>query len=192
MQISLAKKGQMVTGLIGIVIVLIVIIAIAFPLISSSISTTAAGSTIANTVNVVISNTNGTLNSTGANIFINKYVNTNYTVFNNVSKINLSATVPSTDFVKLYINGTATTTNYIKAKVTNDSYPINDSKAEYKITATSNATAIKNITYYLLISPKTKTVTSTVKPSPITLTILGFILVFLALAALLVVTKFIR
>ena len=122
MQISLAKKGQMVTGLIGIVIVLIVIIAVAFPLISSSISTTAAGSTIANTVNVVISNTNGTLNSTGANIFINKYVNTNYTVFNNVSKVNLSATVPSTDFVKLYINGTATTTSYIKAKVTNDSH----------------------------------------------------------------------
>lgn len=192
MQISLAKKGQMVTGLIGIVIVLIVIIAIAFPLISSSISTTAAGSTIANTVNVVISNTNGTLNSTGANIFINKYVNTNYTVFNNVSKVNLSATVPSTDFVKLYVNGTATTTSYIKAQVTNDSYAINDSKAEYKITAASNATDIKNITYYLLISPKTKTVTSTVKPSPITLTILGFILVFLALAALLVVTKFMR
>lgn len=192
MQISLAKKGQMVTGLIGIVIVLIVIIAVAFPLISSSISTTAAGSTIANTVNVVISNTNGTLNSTGANIFINKYVNTNYTVFNNVSKVNLSATVPSTDFVKLYVNGTATTTSYIKAQVTNDSYAINDSKAEYKITAASNATGIKNITYYLLISPKTKTVTSTVKPSPITLTILGFILVFLALAALLVVTKFIR
>ena len=132
------------------------------------------------------------LQSTGANIFINKYVNTNYTVFNNVSKVNLSATVPSTDFVKLYINGTATTTSYIKAKVTNDSYAINDSKAEYKITAASNATGIKNITYYLLISPKTKTVTSTVKPSPITLTILGFILVFLALAALLVVTKFIR
>ena len=85
MQISLAKKGQMVTGLIGIVIVLIVIIAVAFPLISSSISTTAAGSTIANTVNVVISNTNGTLNSTGANIFINKYVNTNYTIFKSVS-----------------------------------------------------------------------------------------------------------
>ena len=31
MQITLAKKGQMVTGLIGIVIVLIVIIAIAVP-----------------------------------------------------------------------------------------------------------------------------------------------------------------
>ena len=185
------KQAQLSLGLIiSAIIVLIVIVAIAIPLISGSVNIAGAGSNVTSTVNVVLSNTNGTVNATGANVYIDNYVNTNYTIYNTVSKANFTANVPSTDYVKLLVNGVATTSNFKLGSVVNDSYPINDSKSSYKITAYSNASGIKNVTEYLLISPTTKTIVTTVKPNAMTMTVLDFIIVFLALAALVVGIKY--
>ena len=130
-----------------------IIVVVAF-LIMASFSTTITTTQSVNVSSVnSLSNSQGTLNSTGLNVYINKYVNTNVSGYKNETTANFTGTAPSTIFIKLYVNGVATTTAYQKASIINATYPVNASKTTiYKVTVASNDTAYKNVTYYLLLN----------------------------------------
>ena len=99
-----------------------------------------------------LNNAQGTANSTGLNTYINGYVNANVSGYKNDTTANFTGTAPSTVWIKLYVNGTATTTSYYKSKLINSSYKLTSGDYLYKLTVASNSTSYKNVTYYLKLN----------------------------------------
>lgn len=153
---ELSRKGQMdIRNLSGFAIALLlvgIVVVIAF-LILGSFSSTVNETQTTNTSSVTaLSNSQGAVNSTGLNDYINSYVNVNVSGYKNDTSANFTATAPSTIWIKVYINGTATTTAYQKAKVSNATYSLTAGKTLYKMTTASNDTAYKNVTEYLKLN----------------------------------------
>lgn len=184
------SKAQMTMGLGGIIAILvgiIIIVAVMLPVVSNLATPSNIGTSINNTRSTPI-NTAGTVNATGLNTYIQTYADANVTAFNTIKTANFTATAPATAWIKLYVNGKSTTANYIKAKIINNTYTINDSISSYKITVASNSTAYKNVTYYLILESKYY-VTSAPNSSTINL-LIYLIPLFIAILALIIISRY--
>lgn len=170
-------RGQIAGGLLSLLIIIVIGVAVVVPITLSAVSSAIQPTT--STVAVTLSNTNGTLSTTNGhiNLYINKYVNTNVTLYNNTKNATLKAVaVNSSDFVRLFVNGTSIT-SYSKGS-SSDVYALNASKAIlYKITAQSNASGAVNQTEWIILSPLQKTSSTPISPLIITLLILIPVLV---------------
>ena len=181
------KKGKMTSMLIPLLIIIIIGVAVVIPVSLSVVSSAIQPTT--STVAVTISNTNGTLLTTNGdiNLYINKYVNTNVTLYNTAKNATLkAAAVNSSDFVRLFVNGTAIT-SYSKGTST-DTYALNASKFTlYKITAQSNASGAANSTEWIILSPTQKTISTPI--NPIIITLLALIPLLIAVLIILYFAK---
>ncbi len=180
-------KGQS-SGLLGLLIAIVVVVAIVLP-VTASVVNTATQPTVTTTA-IVLSNKNGTLLTAAneTNLYIDKYVNVNVTLANTTTSANLTAVeTTSTNYVRLWVNNVAETAYTLgSAKYT---AALNATKATlYKVTAQSNNTKVANVTYYIKLSPTEKTTTTPVNPTIVT--IMDLIPLLIAVLALLVVVKF--
>lgn len=157
-------KQTDIAGLSGFALAILVVgivVIVAF-LILASFSTTITQTQSYNKSSVTaLSNSQGTVNSTGLNTYINSYVNANVSGYKNDTSANFTGTAPSTIWIKLYVNGTATTSAYQKAKIINATYALTSGKYLYKVTVASNDTSYKNVTYYLKLNTNYYTYTQT-------------------------------
>ncbi len=141
-----------VQGLSVFVIALLlvgIIVVVAF-LVLGSFSATVQSTQSVNTSSVTsLGNSQGTVNATGLNTYLNTYVNVNVSGYKNDTTANFTGTAPSSDYLKLYVNGVATKSSYTKAKVVNATYALTTGTYLYKVTVASNDSSLKNVTYYL-------------------------------------------
>ena len=151
MQSDLNSVQGLSTFALAILLVGIVII-VAFLILGSFGKTINQTQTYNQSSVTALSNAQGAVNATGLNTYINKYVNTNVSGYKNDTTANFTGTAPSTVWIKLYVNGTATTSLYHQGKIINSSYTLTSGDYLYKITVASNSTAYKNVTYYLKLN----------------------------------------
>lgn len=141
-----------IQGLSGFVLALLlvgIVIIVAFLVLGSFGKTINQTQTYNQSSVTSLNNAQGTANSTGLNTYINNYVNTNVSGYKNDTTANFTGTAPSTVWIKLYVNGTATTAAYHQGKIVNSSYALTSGDYLYKVTVASNSTSYKNVTYYL-------------------------------------------
>ena len=148
---TLNKKGQLPFGgylilLVGIVIVIAVLV----PVTLNVVGTNPGSYNYTNTY----TNTNGTNNAAKLNAWINSYENANITYYSTVTSVTFKGTANATTWVKLFVNGVATTTNFRQATATNASYPVDfNAHSTYILVVSSNKTGVANVTHKLTLEP---------------------------------------
>ena len=148
----MATDMNSIQGLSGFVLALLlvgIVIIVAFLVLGSFGKTINQTQTYNQSSVTSLNNAQGTANSTGLNTYINGYVNANVSGYKNDTTANFTGTAPSTVWIKLYVNGTATTASYHQGKIINGSYALTSGDYLYKVTVASNSTSYKNVTYYL-------------------------------------------
>ena len=148
----MVRNMNSIQGLSGFVLTLLlvgIIIIVALLILGSFGKTVNQTQTYNQSSITSLNNAQGTSNSTGLNTYINGYVNTNVSGYKNDTTANFTGTAPSTVWIKLYVNGVATTASYHEGNIINSSYVLTSGDYLYKVTVASNSTSYTNVTYYL-------------------------------------------
>jgi hypothetical protein len=182
-----SKKAQM-GGIITVLISIIIIVAVLLPVVMNISTPSTAGTLINNTY--TFSNSQGTA-SNPLNTYINSYKNANVTEYSTATSANFTGKTNGTSaWLKLYVNGAATTTNFHKGtSYSNATYSLNYSAhTTYKFTVSSNESGYANTTYWLILKAKYYTTNA---PNGSTINILIYLIpLLIAILALVVVARY--